>query len=323
MSAPGSTTRETRPPRDAQGPGTVSDTGSTGLTIGAVAELTGVPAPTLRAWERRYGIPSPARSASGHRLYHADHVALVRRLRRLVDAGVAPRMAVERLRNAPPAPRHPPAPPDDDPYAVVVGRIVDAIDRFDPDTLESELRRVLVLGSTTAIYERVMVPVMRLLGERWSHDDPLSIAQEHLTTEVMRNVAQDLHRLARPESPLGSAVVACVADEQHVLPLYAIAFRLAQRRIRAVVLGARTPPPVVAVAVERLRPDMVALSATVRPADPEALLSAYGHSCGSTPWIIGGTGLRGWAEQVRAHGGHAIGPDLHLDAFVDGLALTG
>ena len=301
----------------------VRSTEPAALTIGAVAELTGVPAPTLRAWERRYGIPSPGRSASGHRIYGNGDVDLVRRLRRLVDGGMPPRVAARRIQGGPPRTPEPPPTPVDDPYDVVVRRIVDAIDRFDPDTLESELRRGLVLGSTLAVYERVMVPVMRVLGERWSHDDPLSIAQEHLTTEVMRNVAQDLHRLARPEHPVGSAVVACVADEQHVLPLYAIAFRLAQRRIRAVVLGARTPPSVVGVAVRRLRPDLVALSTTVRPSDPDRLLSAYGHSCGTTPWIIGGTGIRGFEQQVSAQGGRAIGPELHLDAFIDGLALTG
>lgn len=293
------------------------------LSIGAVAELTGVPAPTLRAWERRYGIPNPERSDSGHRLYGQQDVDLVRRLRRLTDGGMAPRVAAERLRRAPPPPAPTPAPPADDPYVAVVARIVAAIDRFDPDGLENELRRGLVLGSTLAVYERVMVPVMRALGERWRPDDPLSIAQEHLTTEVLRDVAQDLHRLARPSDPIGLAVVACVAEEQHVLPLYAIAFRLAQRRIKAVVLGGRTPPAVVAVAVERLRPDLVALSSTVPPPDADGLLAAYGQSCGSTPWIIGGTGVAGLDDQVRAHGGRCIGPGLALDVFVDGLSLTG
>ena len=31
--------------------------------IQAVSQMTGIPAPTLRAWERRYGIPAPQDSA--------------------------------------------------------------------------------------------------------------------------------------------------------------------------------------------------------------------------------------------------------------------
>ena len=35
------------------------------LSIGAVSKATGVPVETLRTWERRYGVPSPGRSAMG------------------------------------------------------------------------------------------------------------------------------------------------------------------------------------------------------------------------------------------------------------------
>ncbi|MFN3334677.1 MAG: MerR family DNA-binding transcriptional regulator, partial [Caldilinea sp.] len=35
----------------------------------AVVQETGLKADTLRAWERRYGVPTPQRTDSGHRLY--------------------------------------------------------------------------------------------------------------------------------------------------------------------------------------------------------------------------------------------------------------
>ncbi len=57
--------------------------------IAAVAELTGVPETTLRAWERRYGIPRPDRTASGYRLYDADDIGRVREMRRLCSEGIA------------------------------------------------------------------------------------------------------------------------------------------------------------------------------------------------------------------------------------------
>ena len=38
-------------------------------TIGHVSRLTGVPAATLRSWERRYGLPTTLRSLGGHRRY--------------------------------------------------------------------------------------------------------------------------------------------------------------------------------------------------------------------------------------------------------------
>ena len=40
--------------------------------IGAFAARVGVPAATLRAWERRYGVLRPERTPAGYRLYTPD-----------------------------------------------------------------------------------------------------------------------------------------------------------------------------------------------------------------------------------------------------------
>ncbi len=51
-----------------------------GLRIALVQRLTGVGVHTLRAWERRYGVPRPARTEGGQRLYTVDDVDLVKRM---------------------------------------------------------------------------------------------------------------------------------------------------------------------------------------------------------------------------------------------------
>ncbi|MFB1488196.1 MULTISPECIES: MerR family transcriptional regulator [unclassified Thiocapsa] len=57
--------------------------------IGAVSRLTGVPADTLRVWERRYTVVAPHRSESGTRLYGPDDVSRLTLIKRLVDRGDA------------------------------------------------------------------------------------------------------------------------------------------------------------------------------------------------------------------------------------------
>jgi DNA-binding transcriptional MerR regulator len=57
--------------------------------IGAVSRLTGVPADTLRVWERRYRVVEPFRSESGTRLYGAEDVGRLTLIKRLVDRGDA------------------------------------------------------------------------------------------------------------------------------------------------------------------------------------------------------------------------------------------
>lgn len=57
------------------------------LSIGTVARLTGIPVGTLRMWERRYQVVSPARSGGNQRSYSRDDVARLGLIKRLVDQG--------------------------------------------------------------------------------------------------------------------------------------------------------------------------------------------------------------------------------------------
>ena len=56
--------------------------------IGAVARMLGVTAAGLRAWEERYGVVIPTRSAGGHRLYSRDQVDQLRYLQNLMSSGL-------------------------------------------------------------------------------------------------------------------------------------------------------------------------------------------------------------------------------------------
>lgn len=71
----------------------------TGVGIGDVVERTGVAEATLRMWERRYGFPSPARLASGHRRYSDRDVELIQAVASKRDAGLALAVAIEQARS--------------------------------------------------------------------------------------------------------------------------------------------------------------------------------------------------------------------------------
>lgn len=80
------------------------------LSIGDLAELTGVSAATLRVWESRHGFPVPHRRESGHRRYDEDHVAVVRDVARRRGEGVRLDVAIEQAiaaRRFPTAPGSP------------------------------------------------------------------------------------------------------------------------------------------------------------------------------------------------------------------------
>ncbi|MFN0071667.1 MAG: MerR family transcriptional regulator [Chloroflexota bacterium] len=59
---------------------------------------SGIPAATLRAQERRYGVPAPGRTLNGRRRYSGDDLATVIRTRQLVAEGLAPSIASQHVR---------------------------------------------------------------------------------------------------------------------------------------------------------------------------------------------------------------------------------
>lgn len=60
------------------------------ISIGKLAQLSGVPVESLRTWERRYGVPVAERLPSGHRRYAMGQVERLRLCRAATDAGFRP-----------------------------------------------------------------------------------------------------------------------------------------------------------------------------------------------------------------------------------------
>ena len=273
----------TQPPSVPEGP----------LRIQTFAELTGVPEPTLRAWERRYGVPSPVRTASGYRLYGPADVRQVREMRRLCVAGMA--VAADWAN---------PAIDQDDAFQAAASGIVDAIALLDDARFDEQLRRAMLLGPSTAVFERVLAPALARVGELW-HEGAMSIAEEHFASQRIGQVVRELTRLLVRDDADGTAIVACAADEEHEIGALGVAMRLATWGLRPVFLGARTPPAAVRAAVETVKPRLVALSFTLLPARDRAeeLVSDYARACRQTPWIVGGATALGMADIVEKAGG--------------------
>jgi PAS domain S-box-containing protein len=81
--------RPERTPRPGEAPAGGGEGGLTaGLTLKAVSERTGIPAATVRTWERRYRFIHPSRSSSGYRIYGEEDIARILEVKRLLDQGV-------------------------------------------------------------------------------------------------------------------------------------------------------------------------------------------------------------------------------------------
>lgn len=289
--------------------------------IQRVAELTGVPAATLRAWERRYGIPQPARSESAYRLYSVRDVEMVRKLRDLSASGVAISQAAREVRSSAKEPEeHAPV----DIYQETITRILDAVHSYDAAAVHAEAARAAYLGPAAVVHERVFAPLMRTIGDLWAEGE-LSVAQEHLASAAVGAVTRDVARMVQPDGSLPLMLLACFEDEDHALGMHGVAIRLASWGIRSVDLGARVPPTALGAAVRSMAPRAVGLSITLAPdvQRVRALADAYADECEGLPWFVGGPAVAAVAPRVLMRGGIVIEGDLSLSRSVIERALRG
>ena len=213
------------------------------FTIKAVSQATGLTVETLRAWERRYEVVQPSRDASGHRTYSAADVARLRLLRTATELG----HTISRLATL----------PDDDLAKLVaqsggqarqlptrgqgfVERAIDATMHSDPGTGEEVLTSAVALLPPTEVINAVIVPLVREVGERW-HRGEVSIAQEHMVTDIVRRLVISVSRgyLRSDNGP--SLVLSTLSGERHELGILLCSWLAATRRYRTHYLGVDCP----------------------------------------------------------------------------------
>jgi hypothetical protein len=282
------------------------------LAVSAVAQRLGVAPSTLRTWDRRYGV-GPTEHASGtHRRYGAGDLARLDTMRRLVLQGVPPREAAraalegEVVGEGRPEPL--PARVDGGQRRVPRGRVLPlpGADRLvrglgraamalDGGSVVRTVEQQLGEHGVLRTWEDVLVPVLVAAGARWEATGT-GVEVEHLLSDC---VATALRRHAeaalasRPQRaarPLLSVLLACAPDEQHVLPLHALAAGLAEGGNRSRFLGAAVPAPALQAAVRRTGPAAVFVWAQCEQTGDPALLDGLPLTRPATTVVVGGPG---------------------------------
>ncbi len=204
-------------------------------TIKQAAARAGLTVPVLRAWERRYGIVTPARTASGYRLYDDIAIARVRAMRRLVDSGMSPSAAavsiasgaipvVETARDVSPQPG----------AVDFSSRFVTAAARFDLVAIERVLDEMFAAGTFERVADEHLLPALKALGDAWA-DGRVDIAAEHAASHaVLRRLAAAYQAAGRPTDELGAILVGLPPGARHELG--GLAFAVAARRAGLPVL---------------------------------------------------------------------------------------
>jgi DNA-binding transcriptional MerR regulator len=238
-----------------------------GYAIGALARRLGVATATLRDWELRYGLGPAGRSAGGHRRYQPADVARIEYMRRLVLAGLPPAEAARAALSAQPAPESAATGPawgtggrslslpDQLPATRGLARAALALDA---GAIAQLLDYSLDQAGVVQTWDQLATPVLNALGQEQAATGQCVDVEHVLSAQLLTAFAARVQQLSRPVNRR-TIVLACTEHEQHSLPLFALAAALAERQVATTMLGARTPPPALAQAIERTGPAAVFL----------------------------------------------------------------
>ena len=286
-------------------------TETVGFSVGTVARRLGVAPSTLRTWNRRYGIGARELSPGKHRRYTAEDITRLEHMQKLILRGAAPADAARAAMTAPvalvPGPAGAGAYPGEGsprpgpghgsggqrltlPGASAAARgLARAALALDEQRISETIRAALIRDGSVRTWEELLVPVLSGLGNRFEHTGTCVEAEHLLSVAVIAEFSRRTADL--PGQVQHRAVLlASAEDEQHSLPLHALAAALAERGIDSRVLGPDLPYFALAAAVRRTGPGVVFLwSQAAATGDPALLPDLFPRRPGAR-LILGGPG---------------------------------
>ncbi|MEU6021178.1 MerR family transcriptional regulator [Micromonospora sp. NPDC047134] len=262
------------------------------LSAGAVARRLGIAVTTLRTWHQRYGLGPSQHVPGHHRRYTTADLARLEVMRRLTADGVSPAEAARWARQAPePGSVRTPRPVGSTKARAGGGATIPvhragpvarglarAAMRLDAEAISQTITRAIATDGVVDTWDHLLRPVLVGIGERHAATAAL-VEVEHLISRCVSTAFAAV--VAACPAPAGQPpriLLACADEEQHSLPLEALAAALAEVGVNHRMLGARVPLTALLDAVERTGPAAVMIwshiRATADPTQLNALLSA-------------------------------------------------
>jgi MerR family transcriptional regulator, light-induced transcriptional regulator len=268
------------------------------FNLKAVVQETGLKPDTLRAWERRYGIPEPNRTPSGHRLYTQRDIDLLKWLIARQDEGLSISRAValwQQYRQEEGDTQEAPLQPAKFPSAVALTSgslsadrysygtdpVVHGMDAlqdglpaiirmrkqwvaaclaFDEQEAESVLSSAFALFVTEVVCQDLILGALAEIGEGW-YAGRVTVQQEHFASALALRRLEALLSALPPPTRGGKILVGCPAEEAHTLIPLMITFLLRRQGWNVIYLGADIPLRSLELTIKSTRPSVVVLTA--------------------------------------------------------------
>ncbi|HET6845618.1 MAG TPA: MerR family transcriptional regulator [Anaerolineales bacterium] len=262
----------------------------------AVLRETGLSADTLRAWERRYGLPAPRRSKGGHRLYSDKDIFVLKWLKARQTEGLTISRAVERWRQLVAAGADPwqgeapggyAATSSGSSVSVGLERVrsewLAACMAYNETLADQILDAAFGLHTVETVVLEVLLPALHAIGEEWQQGRT-SVQQEHFASALVARRLDAITAALPVPSGAHTLLLTCPETELHALPLQFLAVLLKRRGHKVVNLGADVPTAELAATIGAVRPTLVLMAA-------QGLRAAVGLQAAATVVADQGIGL--------------------------------
>lgn len=243
--------------------------------IKVVLNQTGLAADTLRAWERRYGLPNPQRTQGGHRLYSDYDIGIIRWLIDRQDEGLSISRAVDLWNEQTASGVDPLAgltsttstpslsvPPitTDTTIDSLRQNWVQACTNFDEVVAEQILNQAFSIFPIEVVCINLIQKGLSDIGELW-YENKITVQQEHFASGLAMRRLDSLLSASPAPTKGKTIIVGCPADEWHTFTPLLISLLLRRRGYKVIYLGANVPADRIVETAKDIKANLVLLVA--------------------------------------------------------------
>jgi DNA-binding transcriptional MerR regulator len=297
------------------------------FNLKAVLKETGLAADTLRAWERRYGLPVPQRTAGGHRLYSQRDIETIKWLIRRQAEGLSISRAVD-LWNEQTASGSDPltdsvhgtftstatlpaqftAP--DTTLDSLRARWINACTEFSESMAEQTLNQAFSIFPVEAVCIEILQRGLSEIGELW-YENRASVQQEHFASGLAMRRLDALLSASPTPTRNQIIIVGCPPDEWHAFTPLLLSLLLRRRGLNVICLGANVPVSQFSDTVKDSRADLVILVAQQLTSAATLQQTALALSDSKIPAAFGGRIFNLHPDLSHTISGHFLGATLN------------
>ena len=291
--------------------------------MSVILRETGLKADTLRAWERRFGVPNPSRTAGGHRQYSKKDIATVQWLLTRQQEGMRISKAVQLLGHLQDQGQDPVAEmlaSKQDVQPVIHLGAANQLDdlrdawvaaclQFDESSAEQVLTQAFALFPVEIICTRVLQAGLAQIDELWHQGDGSAPQARYALALALRRV-HCLIAAAAPPTRSENILVACPSHEQHTFTPLLLTLLLRRRGLPVTYLGADVPTEQLIEAMSLINPRLTIFSAQQLSTAATLLEAARAFAERDKAVAFSGSVFAQHPQIRERIPGHYLGPNL-------------